>query len=148
MHQMSTTGLACATLSVYPKFRTPQWRPYRAAMFIAMGLSSVWSVFHGAELFGYEQLDKQMGLSWMITEGVLYITGALLYAVCEPSGKEQQSLCLLCTLGSRPRTFKARSIRCAWQLSSDLPCLDFAGGRRASGWIGEGVRLSTSVDHL
>lgn len=86
--QMSTTGIACAVLSVYPKFRTPQWRPYRAAMFITMGLSSVWSVFHGVELFGYEQLGRQMGLSWMITEGVLYITGALLYAVREYLAKD------------------------------------------------------------
>lgn len=78
---MSVTGVACAVLSVYPKFRTPQWRPYRAAMFIAMGLSSVWSVLHGIELFGYEQLERQMGLWWMITEGAFYITGAVLYAV-------------------------------------------------------------------
>jgi len=84
---MSTTGVACAVLSVYPKFRTPQWRPYRAAMFITMGLSSVWSVFHGIELFGYEQLDRQIGLSWMIIEGVLYITGAMIYAVWKHSAE-------------------------------------------------------------
>ena len=76
-------GLACTVLSVYSKFRTPQWRPYRAAMFVAMGLSSVWSVLHGIELFGFEQLHKQIGLWWMILEGVLYISGALLYAVLQ-----------------------------------------------------------------
>jgi predicted membrane channel-forming protein YqfA (hemolysin III family) len=80
--QMSSIGLACATLSVYPAFRTPQWRPYRAAMFVAMGLSSIWSVLYGIELFGFSQLSEQMGLSWVLLEAGLYITGAVLYAVC------------------------------------------------------------------
>ena len=81
---MSVIGLACTVLSVYSKFRTPQWRPYRASMFVAMGLSSVWSVIHGIDLFGFEQLNNQIGLWWMILEGVLYISGALLYAVIQP----------------------------------------------------------------
>ena len=64
-----------------PKFRTPAWRPYRAAMFVAMGLSAVAPVMHGLTIYGFKQMDKQMGLSWMLLQGLLYMTGAGLYAV-------------------------------------------------------------------
>ena len=50
-------------------------------MFVAMGLSAVFPVLHGLQMYGYKQLEKQIGLSWLVTQGVLYITGAGLYAV-------------------------------------------------------------------
>jgi len=50
-------------------------------MFVAMGLSAVAPVVHGLTIYGYEQLNKQMGLDWMLLQGLLYITGAGLYAV-------------------------------------------------------------------
>ncbi len=67
---------------LYPKeISTPAWRPFRAFMFVAMGLSAVAPILHGLKLYGYKQLEDQMGLSWVVLEGVLYITGAVLYAV-------------------------------------------------------------------
>jgi predicted membrane channel-forming protein YqfA (hemolysin III family) len=50
-------------------------------MFVAMGLSAVVPVFHGIRVFGVEQLNQQMGLSWLVTQGFLYILGAGIYAV-------------------------------------------------------------------
>jgi len=50
-------------------------------MFAAMGLSAVIPVVHGLQLYGSAQLEKQMGLSWVVTQGVLYILGAAIYAV-------------------------------------------------------------------
>ena len=50
-------------------------------MFVAMGLSAVVPVLHGLQLYGYEQLEKQIGLSWVVLQGALYIAGAALYAV-------------------------------------------------------------------
>jgi predicted membrane channel-forming protein YqfA (hemolysin III family) len=50
-------------------------------MFVAMGLSAVVPVFHGIQVFGVEQLNRQMGLSWLVTQGFLYILGAGIYAV-------------------------------------------------------------------
>lgn len=67
---------------LYPKFRTPAWRPFRAFMFIAMGLSAVVPVLHGLQMYGFKQLENQIGLTWLVTQGVLYIFGAMLYAVC------------------------------------------------------------------
>jgi len=50
-------------------------------MFVAMGLSAVAPVMHGLTIYGFKQMDKQMGLSWMLLQGLLYMTGAGLYAV-------------------------------------------------------------------
>ncbi|KAF1348779.1 hemolysin-III related-domain-containing protein [Delphinella strobiligena] len=74
----------CVTLSVNPKFRTSEWRPFRAAMFVAMGLSAVIPIIHGVFLYGVTQLQVQMGLSWVVSQGVLYILGAAIYAARIP----------------------------------------------------------------
>jgi adiponectin receptor len=53
-------------------------------MFVAMGLSAVVPVLHGIQMFGVEQLDRQMGLFWVVTQGFLYILGAGIYASALP----------------------------------------------------------------
>jgi adiponectin receptor len=50
-------------------------------MFVAMGLSAVVPVVHGLRMYGYRQLEDQIGLSWLVLQGVLYILGAAIYAV-------------------------------------------------------------------
>jgi adiponectin receptor len=45
-----------------------------------MGLSAVIPVLHGLIIFGYKNLTKTIGLNWLVLQGVLYITGAGLYA--------------------------------------------------------------------
>ena len=79
--QITTIGAGTLIAIFYPKFRTPEWRPFRAGMFVAMGLSAVFPVLHGLRMYGYEQLERQIGLSWLLGQGVLYIAGASLYAV-------------------------------------------------------------------
>ena len=81
---MSTIGLACVIVSVFPKFRTPAYRPFRAAMFVAMGLSTVVPVGHGLYIYGLAQLDRQIGLKWLVLQGALYILGAGIYAARVP----------------------------------------------------------------
>ncbi|KAK5125781.1 hypothetical protein LTR85_012057 [Meristemomyces frigidus] len=80
------TTIATGTLAVVmlPKFRTAEWRPFRAFMFVAMGLSAVVPVLHGVRMFGVAQLERQMGLSWVVGQGVTYITGAAIYAARVP----------------------------------------------------------------
>lgn len=82
---ITTIGAGTLLAVLHPKFRCPEWRSLRASMFVAMGLSAVFPVFHGFKLYGYAQLGKQIGLSWMVLQGVLYIAGATLYAVSERS---------------------------------------------------------------
>ena len=69
-----------------PSFRTPKWRPFRAGMFVAMGASAIIPVLHGIFLFGADQLQRQIGLSWLVLQGVLYISGAAIYAVSRTVG--------------------------------------------------------------
>lgn len=49
-------------------------------MFIAMGLCAVFPVLHGLKLYGLEQMQRQIGLFWVVLQGALYIFGAVLYA--------------------------------------------------------------------
>jgi len=79
--QISSLGLGCASVSIFERFRTPAWRPYRAGMFVAMGLSAVFPVLHGLELYGIKEMQDRIGLTWLVLEGFLYILGAGLYAV-------------------------------------------------------------------
>ena len=50
-------------------------------MFVALGLSAVIPVIHGADLFGISEMRDRIGLSWLVLQGLLYILGAGLYAV-------------------------------------------------------------------
>lgn len=77
--------MGCVAVSWVDKFRTPAWRPYRAMMFISLGLSGIIPICHGFLKFGYQSLEDKMSLSWVVLQGLLYIFGAVLYAVCCPS---------------------------------------------------------------
>ncbi|KAJ4389712.1 hypothetical protein N0V93_007184 [Gnomoniopsis smithogilvyi] len=77
-------GLGCLTVSWFERFRTPAWRPYRALMFVCLGVSGVVPVVHGITVYGYQELNERMGLSWVIFQGFLYILGAFIYAIRWP----------------------------------------------------------------
>lgn len=79
-----TIGLGCVTVSVLPQFRTPTWRPFRAAMFVGMGLSAIFPVLHGLQEFGPDLMTRQIGLGWLLLQGGLYILGAGIYAARVP----------------------------------------------------------------
>ncbi len=53
-------------------------------MFTLMGLSAVFPVLHGVNLYGVAQMRVQMGLAWVVLQGFLYILGAAIYAVSNP----------------------------------------------------------------
>jgi adiponectin receptor len=74
------TSIAC----VHPTFRTPALRPFRALMFVLMGLSAVIPVLHGVKMYGVEHLRRSIGLDWVVLQGVLYIAGAGIYAARVP----------------------------------------------------------------
>ncbi|KAF4550947.1 hemolysin-III-like protein 2 [Elsinoe fawcettii] len=64
-------GIGCVGVSVLQRFRTPEWRAFRAGMFVFMGISAVLPVGHGVVLYGVEGLERRMGLSWVVRQGVL-----------------------------------------------------------------------------
>jgi len=77
-------SLGCTTVSIFERFRTPAWRPYRAGMFVAMGLSAVFPVLHGLKLYGIQKTQDRIGLKWLVLQGFLYILGAGIYAARWP----------------------------------------------------------------
>ena len=80
--QIALLGLGCLTVSWLEHFRTPAWRPYRALMFVGLGLSGVVPILYLlATECTYGELNERMGLGWVILQGALYISGAFLYAV-------------------------------------------------------------------
>lgn len=81
---ITSLGLLCAAISATPQFRHPTWRRFRARMFIALGLSALFPVVHGVMKFGIKQMNKQIGLFWVILQGSLYIGGACIYATQVP----------------------------------------------------------------
>ncbi|KAL6810373.1 mPR-like GPCR protein [Trichoderma sp. SZMC 28015] len=77
-------GLGCVIVSWVERFRTPAWRPYRALMFVSLGLSGIIPIGHGLLKFGYQTLEDRMSLSWVVLHGFMYIFGAFLYAIRWP----------------------------------------------------------------
>ncbi|UZJ54236.1 hypothetical protein CBS101457_003556 [Exobasidium rhododendri] len=80
---VSLGGLATYTV-VSSKFTTPAYRSIRTNVFLALGLSAVIPVAHICAMYGYEAVSRTMGVDWIITGGVLYVVGALLYMARVP----------------------------------------------------------------
>lgn len=77
-------GIACAVVSLDKTFRTRAWRPYRAGLFVAFGLSAVLPVMAGVVHYGFHETWTRIQLKWVAFEGFLYIFGAFLYGVRFP----------------------------------------------------------------
>ncbi|KAF2761282.1 HlyIII-domain-containing protein [Pseudovirgaria hyperparasitica] len=73
-----------AMLCIMPRFRTAAFRPLRAGMFVLTGLTGVIPVVHGVFLHGWPTMETQMALSWVISQGTMYIIGAGIYAARVP----------------------------------------------------------------
>ena len=50
-------------------------------MFVAMGLSAIFPVLHGVEMYSIPEMRQRIGLVWLVSQGALYILGAGIYAV-------------------------------------------------------------------
>ncbi|KAK2031734.1 HlyIII-domain-containing protein [Colletotrichum zoysiae] len=77
-------GLGCGAVSWVEFFRAPEWRTFRACMFVALGASGVVPVLHGAAVYGRAEMEARMSLSWVVLHGAMYILGAFLYALRWP----------------------------------------------------------------
>jgi len=73
-------GILAVVVSLWDKFGTPRYRPYRALVFIVFGLSGIAPATHYAVENGLERSVSEASLGWLIFMGALYITGALFYA--------------------------------------------------------------------
>lgn len=77
-------GLVCGIVSCKDIFRSREWRPYRAALFVIFGLSAILPIFTGIFYYGFAEAWKKVQLLWVLLEGVFYIFGAFLYGIRFP----------------------------------------------------------------
>ncbi|KAI9556501.1 hypothetical protein GHT06_016290 [Daphnia sinensis] len=73
-------GLGAIITSMVDRFGEPKFRPFRAGIFIAFGLSGAIPAIHYAVMEGWVNAVSYASLGWLILMGSLYILGALLYA--------------------------------------------------------------------
>ncbi|XP_070543572.1 adiponectin receptor protein 1-like isoform X2 [Ptychodera flava] len=81
---ISVLGVAAIFVSLWDKFSTPKFRPLRAGVFIAMGLSAVIPAVHFFIQTGFPSAFEAGAVGWMALMATMYITGAILYAVRVP----------------------------------------------------------------
>lgn len=77
-------GLTSIICSLWDKFSEPAWRPLRAAVFMTFGLSGIVPAIHFGLVEGWLNHLSQKSLGWLILMGLLYIIGAMLYALRVP----------------------------------------------------------------
>ncbi|KAI6239550.1 Adiponectin receptor protein [Aphelenchoides fujianensis] len=73
---ISVLGLAALVVSLWDKFAEPKFRPLRAIVFVAMGLSSVVPCGHLLITDGFEHMINYDSLHWIVLMGLFYLVGA------------------------------------------------------------------------
>jgi adiponectin receptor len=77
-------GITSIMVSLWDKFSESGWRPFRAAVFMTFGLSGIVPAIHYGIVEGWFNKVSQKSLGWLILMGLLYIMGAMLYALRVP----------------------------------------------------------------
>ncbi|KAH3668559.1 hypothetical protein OGAPHI_002313 [Ogataea philodendri] len=77
-------GTVCLVLTLDPGFREPEWRTFRATMFVIFGVSSVIPIGYGLFEYGATEVWNRAGLGYVLLEGLGYISGAIIYAMRTP----------------------------------------------------------------
>jgi adiponectin receptor len=79
---ISILTVIAIVVSLFEKFGTPQYRSLRAAVFLTSGLSGVVPGIHW--FIGYLEPEIMWSFYCLVTQGALYVVGALLYAMRIP----------------------------------------------------------------
>lgn len=74
-----TLGIACIVISMWDKFGEPQFRPFRAGVFVALGLTGIIPCAHYVITDGFYHAVNYAALGWVALIGLLYIIGAAIY---------------------------------------------------------------------
>ncbi|CAR27045.1 hypothetical protein ZYGR_0I03180 [Zygosaccharomyces rouxii] len=77
-------GVSCTIASFDDTFRSREWRPYRAGLFVAFGLSALLPIMGGIIKYGFHETWTRIQMKWVILEGIFYIFGAFLYSIRFP----------------------------------------------------------------
>ncbi|XP_065169961.1 adiponectin receptor protein isoform X2 [Atheta coriaria] len=77
-------GITSIMVSLWDKFSESAWRPFRAGVFMTFGLSGIVPAIHYGLVEGWFNNLSQKSLGWLVLMGLLYIVGAVLYALRVP----------------------------------------------------------------
>lgn len=77
-------GVTSIMVSLWDKFSESTWRPFRAGVFMTFGLSGIVPAIHYGLVEGWFNKLSQQSLGWLVLMGLLYIIGAVLYALRVP----------------------------------------------------------------
>jgi len=81
---VSVCGLLTIVLMTWEKFHMPDFRTFRAVTFVTLALVSCLPIIHFLIMNGISDSIKQGSLDNLILMGMLYLTGAFLYAARIP----------------------------------------------------------------
>lgn len=84
MSMVMALGIMAMIVSLGDKFSSPSLRSVRAGVFAAFGLSGIIPAIHYGYTEGWFNKVAQAYLGWLLLMGVLYILGALFYAMRVP----------------------------------------------------------------
>lgn len=77
-------GVLSIIVSLWDRFSEPRLRPLRAGVFMGFGLSGVVPAVHYGIMEGWFNQISKASLGWLILMGLLYILGAMFYALRVP----------------------------------------------------------------
>lgn len=77
-------GIVSIIVSMWDKFGEPKYRPLRAGVFVALGLSGVVPAVHYIITEGFYHAWNFAALGWLFLMAFLYIAGAAIYAARIP----------------------------------------------------------------
>ncbi|CAJ0580265.1 unnamed protein product, partial [Mesorhabditis spiculigera] len=77
-------GISAMVVSLWDKFAEPKFRPVRAGVFVAMGLSSIFPAIHFFITDGFWVMWREAALMWLLIMAFFYLSGAALYATRVP----------------------------------------------------------------
>ncbi|KAK4057606.1 hypothetical protein OIO90_001251 [Microbotryomycetes sp. JL221] len=104
-------GAGTAYTVLAPHARTPEYRRFRAWVFIALGLSALFPVGHALIRYGLSKASDSLSLPWLALGGFLYIFGAVLYAERVPERYKPGRFDIL---GSSHQIFHVLILLAAW----------------------------------
>ena len=81
---MTAIAATCAIFTWTPRFCSPRFRAYRAAMYSGLGLTGILFATHGVLLHGWSEQFQRMALNWMMLMAILNLIGAGMYAARMP----------------------------------------------------------------
>ncbi|KAI5481430.1 hemolysin-III channel protein Izh2 [Pseudohyphozyma bogoriensis] len=116
LHKLYLTMIILASLAtvatvITPHAKTPEYRRFRTFVFIALGGSAVFPVFHGVATYGFTAASDAFALPWVVLGGALYIAGALIYVERIPERFFPKTFDII---GSSHQIFHVMILLAAW----------------------------------